>query len=250
VEDLAHYAAPLNPGTLRITVIEAADRILSPLPERLAYNVTEALRQLDIAVLPKAKVSRVDADTVYLEDGRTIPAKIKVWAAGIKAPAFLREIDGLESHRNGQLVVRSTLQTTRDDAIFAFGDCAWCPQAPGSNLPVPARAQAAHQQASLLAKALSRHVEALHAGRQPPAFPSYSYSDFGSLISLSRYTALGTLMGGVFRKSRMIEGWFARLAYISLYRMHQMALHGIWRTAILILTNRLQRITQPSLKMH
>jgi NADH dehydrogenase len=37
---------------------------------------------------------------------------------------------------------------------------------------------------------------------------------------------------------------------MSLYRMHQMALHGLWRTAILILTNRLQRVTQPALKMH
>lgn len=250
MEDLSRYAAPVNPGTLQITVLEAADRILSPLPERLAYNVTEALKHLDITVLTKAKVAQVDADSVHLADGRTIPAKVKVWAAGIKAPAFLREIDGLESHRNGQLVVRSTLQTSRDDAIFAFGDCAWCPRSPGSDVPVPARAQAAHQQAELLARSLIRHVEALHAGRQPPPLPTYSYSDFGSLISLSRYTALGTLMGGVFRKSHMIEGWFARLAYISLYRMHQMALHGIWRTLILIVTNRLQRITQPSLKMH
>ncbi|MDY0884873.1 NAD(P)/FAD-dependent oxidoreductase [Dongia soli] len=250
MEDLSRYAAPVKAGTLQITVLEAADRILSPLPERLAFNVSEALRHLNIAVLTKAKVASMDAESVHLADGRTIPAKIKVWAAGIKAPAFLREIDGLESHRNGQLLVRSTLQTTRDDAIFAFGDCAWCPQSPGSDLPVPARAQAAHQEAELLAKSLVRHVEALHACRQPPPLPTYSYSDFGSLISLSRYTAAGTLMGGVFRKSYLIEGWFARLAYISLYRMHQMALHGIWRTLILILTNRLQRMTQPSLKMH
>jgi NADH dehydrogenase len=127
-------------------------------------------------------------------------------------------------------------------AIFAFGDCAYCLQK-GTERPVPARAQAAHQQASLLVRSLTRRLE----GRP---LPEFVYRDFGSLVSLSRYAALGTLMGGVFRKSYPVEGWFARLAYLSLYRMHQMALHGWWRTAILILTTRLQRVTQPSLKMH
>ncbi len=57
-------------------------------------------------------------------------------------------------------------------------------------------------------------------------------------------------MGGIFRKTHRVEGRLARLAYVSLYRMHQMALHGPWRTLILILTSHLQRVTQPSLKMH
>ncbi|WP_164256196.1 FAD-dependent oxidoreductase, partial [Stenotrophomonas maltophilia] len=61
-------------------------------------------------------------------DGEFVPATLKVWAAGIRAPAFLKELDGLESNRINQLVVRPTLQTTRDDDIFAFGDCAACPQ--------------------------------------------------------------------------------------------------------------------------
>lgn len=241
--ELARYGALVQPGVLKITVIEAADRILSALPERLSVSVTEALRELDIAVLASSRVTHVDEDGVHLADGNVIRAQVKVWAAGVKAPPFLAGIDGLESARSGQLVVRSSLQTTRDDDVFAFGDCAWCPQAPGSDRPVPPRAQAAHQQATLLGKSIPRRLE----GRP---LLDYSYSDFGSLVSLSQYTALGTLMGGVFRKSRTIEGKLARFAYLSLYRMHQMALHGWWRTMILVLTNRLQRVTQPTLKMH
>ena len=242
-DELARYGAPIRPGSLRITLIEAADRILSSLPERLSSSVTEALQGLDVAVLTSSRVTHVDEEGVHLAGGTLIKAQVKVWAAGVKAPPFLNGLDGLESARSGQLVVRSTLQTTRDDSVFAFGDCAWCPLAPGSDRPVPPRAQAAHQQASLLAKSLPRRL-------QGKPLPEYVYSDFGSLVSLSRYTALGTLMGGVFRKSRTIEGRLARIAYLSLYRMHQMALHGVWRTLILILTNRLQRVTQPTLKMH
>ena len=78
-----------------------------------------------------------------------------MWAAGVKAPDFLKDIAGLETNRINQLVVRPTLQTTRDDDIFAIGDCAACawPQAGRTSRQqrqrlVPPRAQAAHQQAS------------------------------------------------------------------------------------------------------
>jgi NADH dehydrogenase len=241
-EELSKYGVLISTDALRITVIEAAPRILPVLPERLGESVADALRHIGVRVLAGARVASIDARAVHLADGKEVPAQIKVWAAGIKAPDFLRNIDGLESNRAGQLVVRRTLQTTRDDDVFAFGDCAACPQ-PGTDQPVPARAQAAHQQASMLVRSMLRRLE-------DRPLPEYTYRDFGSLVSLSRYTALGTIMGGVFRHSHRIEGRLARLAYISLYRMHQMALHGLWRTAILILTNRLQRVTQPSLKMH
>ncbi|MBA3518050.1 MAG: NAD(P)/FAD-dependent oxidoreductase [Rhizobiales bacterium] len=242
-DEFARYGAPVRPDPLRITLVEAADRILSALPERLATSVAGALTELGVVILTNAPVSHVDELGVHLRSGAVVPAQVKVWAAGVKAPAFLDAIGGLESSRTGQITVRSTLQATRDDDVFAFGDCAWCPQAPGSDRPVPARAQAAHQQATMLARSIRYRLE-----NRP--LPEYTYSDFGSLVSLSRYTALGTLMGGIFRKTHRVEGRLARLAYVSLYRMHQMALHGPWRTLILILTSHLQRVTQPSLKMH
>jgi NADH:ubiquinone reductase (H+-translocating) len=241
-EELSRYGVPIRPDALRITLIEAAPRILSTLPEGLAGSVRKALEGLGIRVLTGARVAGIAATGVTLADGSSIPARVKVWAAGIKAPDFLKDLDGLESNRNGQLVVRRTLQTTRDDNVFAFGDCAQCPQ-PGSDRPVPARAQAAHQQAGFLVGSLTRRLEG-------KLLPDFAYHDFGSLVSLSSYTAVGSLMGGIFRHSHRIEGRLARLAYIALYRKHQMALHGFWRTAILILTSGLQRVTQPSLKMH
>jgi NADH dehydrogenase len=219
-EELSRYGVPIRAEALRITVIEAGERILLALPPRLSASVHEALGGLGIRVLTGARVARIDAGAVILADGASIPATIKVWAAGIKAPDFLKDLDGLESNRAGQLMVRRTLQATRDDNVFAFGDCAHCPQ-PGTDRPVPARAQAAHQQASLLVRSLTRRLDG-------KPLDDYRYRDFGSLVSLSRYTALGSLMGGIFRHSHRIEGRLARLAYISLYRMHQMALHGVW----------------------
>ncbi|KOO10637.1 NADH dehydrogenase, partial [Vibrio xuii] len=91
-------------------------------------------------------VTKAEEDGLTTKDGEKIPARIMVWAAGIKAPDFMKDIAGLETNRINQLVVKDTLQTTRDDNIFVIGDLAQCTQADGSF--VPPRAQAAHQMSS------------------------------------------------------------------------------------------------------
>lgn len=230
---------------VRITIIEAADRILPGLPSRLSSKVDRELRTAGIEILTNQRIVEATAEGFKTQDGRFLPAEIKVWAAGIKAPDFLARIDGLECNRLNQLIVRPTLQTTRDDNIFAFGDCAACPlrDAPGN---VPPRAQAAHQQAAMLARSLECVL-----GKRP--LPEYRYVDYGSLINLSQYSTVGSLMGNVARlwsRSIFIEGVFARLVYLSLYKMHQIALHGMFRTALGTLANILTRPTRPRMKLH
>nr|WP_322938799.1 NAD(P)/FAD-dependent oxidoreductase [Pseudomonas sp. s4] len=232
----------IRPEDMRITLIEAGPRVLPALPERIARPVHQTLEKLGVTVLTGAAVSEVTAEGLHTADGNFIPASLKVWAAGIRAPGFLKDLDGLESNRINQLQVRPTLQTTLDDDVFAFGDCAACPQPGQEGRNVPPRAQAAHQQASLLAKSLRLKI----AGQ---ALPEYRYRDYGSLISLSSFSAVGNLMGNL-TGSVMLEGWLARMFYVSLYRMHQMALYGVPRTLLLMLSDRIGRSTEPRLKLH
>jgi NADH:ubiquinone reductase (H+-translocating) len=240
--ELAAYGLDrIKPENMHITLIEAGPRVLPALPERIGGPVHKTLEKLGVTVLTNSAVSEVTADALITSSGQVIPASLKVWAAGIRAPGFLKDIDGLETNRINQLQVLPTLQTTRDENIFAFGDCAACPQ-PGTDRNVPPRAQAAHQQASLLAKSLKLRIE----GKQ---LPTYKYTDYGSLISLSRFSAVGNLMGNL-TGSVMLEGWLARMFYVSLYRMHQMALYGVFRTAMLMLGSRIGRGTEPRLKLH
>jgi NADH dehydrogenase len=240
--ELAAYGLDrIQPKDMHITLIEAGPRVLPALPERISVPVHKTLEKLGVTVMTNAAVSEVSAEGLKTANGEVIQASLKVWAAGIRAPAFLKDIDGLETNRINQLVVRPTLQTTLDDDIFAFGDCAACPQ-PGSDRNVPPRAQAAHQQASMLAKSLAARLEG-------KALPSYEYKDYGSLVSLSRFSAVGNLMGNL-TGSVMLEGWLARMFYVSLYRMHQMALYGFFRTMMLMLGSRIGRGTEPRLKLH
>ena len=209
---------------IRIKLIEAAPRVLPALPERISIATTELLRSLDVDVRTGAKVLEVRADGVVLDDGEFLPAELVVWAAGVKAPDFLADFGGLETTRSNQLVVLPTLQTTRDENIFAMGDCASCPREPGGP-PIPPRAQAAHQMASHMVHQLTRRL----AGRKLEPFV---YRDFGSLVSLGKYSTVGSLMGFAVGRSMFVEGLFARLMYRSLYKMHQAALHGSTRVAV------------------
>ena len=231
---------------MRIHLIEAADRVLPALPARMSTATEGMLRKLGVVVHTQAKVSEVTRDGVLLADGRKIAAELVVWAAGVKAPPFLKDLAGLESNRINQLLVKPTLQTTRDDDIFAMGDCAACPWPEaneGKGGFVPPRAQAAHQQAAHLVGQIKRRM----AGRP---LRDYRYRDFGSLVSLGEASTVGNMMGGPIGGSMMIQGHFARLMYLSLYKMHELALHGFAKVTLETLARLITRRTEPHVKLH
>jgi NADH:ubiquinone reductase (H+-translocating) len=222
---------------IKIELIEAAPRILPALPESLATATADVLRQLGVNIRTGTRVMEVRAGEVILASGESVPAELIVWAAGIKAPDFLRNLDGLESDRINRLVVRPTLQSTRDDDVFAIGDCAHC-VLPGMTEPLPPRAQTAHQQADFMVKAIKARL------RGAP-LPDFKYRDRGSLVALSEYGTLGI----VFHNVKM-QGLLARLAYLSLHKRHLQALHGTFKVALDTLVKGVTRRTEPRIKLH
>jgi NADH dehydrogenase len=231
---------------IQVSVIEAADRVLPALPPRMSAATEALLRKLGVDVNTAAKVAEVMPEGVRLADGRILPAELVVWAAGVKAADLMKDIAGLETNRSNQLAVLPTLQTTRDERIFAIGDCAQCawPEANGGKGGfVPPRAQAAHQQASHVAAQIRRRL----AGKK---LEPYRYRDFGSLVSLGEFSTVGNMMGGLIGGSLIIEGLFARLMYMSLYKMHELALHGVVKVSLDTLARLITRRTEPHVKLH
>ena len=240
---LRHYGLEVfDESRLAVTLIEAGPRILPALPEDLANAAKAELEALGVRVLTNMAVVEATPDGMRTASGEFIPAELRVWAAGVKAPDLLKEIGGLETGRGNQLAVRPTLQTTRDDRIFAIGDCAlFIPE--GAARPVPPRAQAAHQMAAAVAANLKRLV----VGK--PLRP-FVYRDHGSLVSLSRYSTVGSLMGNLVGGRMAIEGRLARFVYASLYRMHLFAIHGVIKGAAMVVYSWINRIIRPRLKLH
>ena len=230
----------------RIHLIEGADRILPGLPPKISASTQRVLERIGVEVHLGEFVSEASSEGFMTKSGHFIPAEIKVWAAGIKGPDVLGELDGLEANGVNQLVVKRTLQTTRDPDIYALGDCAACTIDDQGTL-VPPRAQAAHQQATLIYKSILARM----AGKE--TLPEYEYNDYGSLVNLSTHSTVGSLMGNLLssKKSAMrIEGFAARLAYRSLYKMHQLATLGPVRTALMTIADLVTQRSKPRLKLH
>lgn len=221
---------------LAVTIVEAAPRILGGLPERVSAKAAHALEEKGVRLLTDAKVQAVHADRLDTSRGE-VPADLIVWAAGVKAADANRDM-GLTTGRINQFVVDDHLRTSAPD-IYAMGDCAEAPGPEGR--PVPARAQAAAQQAAYLAKALS------DPSRDPGP---YVYHDKGSLVSLGGDRGVGSLMGNLGGPNFLIEGLIAKWAYMALHLDHHRAILGVRRTAILALSRLLHRRVSGRLKLH
>lgn len=239
---LRHYGLEVfDESRMRVTLIEAGPRILPMLPEKLAQAAHKELEALGVRVITGEQVVEATSEGIVTKSGELIKADLKVWAAGVKGPDMLAGL-GLEVTRSNQLVVKPSLQTTRDDRIFVIGDCAWfVPE--GETRAVPPRAQAAHQ----MAATAFRNIRALIRGRP---LKDFVYRDHGSLVSLSHFSTVGSLMGNLIGGRMAIEGRLARFVYVSLYRMHLIAIHGWFKGLALILLGHVNQIVRPRLKLH
>lgn len=229
----------LDRKRLNVQLVEAGPRLLPALKEELAANAQAQLEKMGVTVRVGTMVKQVETGAMITQDGQRIEADLLVWAAGIKAPPVLAEL-GLALGKLSLIKVDPFLRSS-DPAIFAMGDCCACSLS--DDKLVPPRAQSAQQMASYLA----RHFRRLLRGAPQEPFV---YRDRGSLVSLSRYSAVGQLMGNLRGGNFFIEGWLARMMYVSLYRLHQAALYGWPRTLMLLLAGRFNRLLRPRLKLH
>ena len=250
-EMLAHYGVErAGRKGLRVVLVEAAGRVLPALPEAMSQRAQQVLETLGVELHLNTAVQKVEASGVLTKDGELLPADLIVWAAGIQAPSFLTRL-GLPVNRINQLELEADLRVKGEEAIYAIGDCACLREAPSEATPagrlVQPRAQAAHQMAKYLGRVL---VERARKPNPTRAVQPFAYHDHGSLVSLADYQTLGSVMDDVMHGRFLIEGPMARAAYLSLYRQHQLALHGPWRTALMMLASGMNQWIRPSIKLY
>ena len=225
---------------VHIVLIEAAERILPALPERISNATLELLKSIGVDVRPATRY-RVRADGVVLARGDMIPSELVVWSAGVKAPEVLKDFDSLE--------------TTGSTSFWSHRHCrqreirTFSPSATAH----PARGKICRYQSRPGRRPLTRWHR-IWSSRSTCGLPDNhsSHTATGILARsyLGKYSTVGSLMGFLVGRSMFIEGMFARLMYRSLYKMHEAALHGgpsvLWRT---IVSSVSQRLT-PTVKLH
>ncbi|MEM8921118.1 MAG: NAD(P)/FAD-dependent oxidoreductase, partial [Pseudomonadota bacterium] len=249
---LKHYGLEVfDESRLKVTLLEAGERILPALPEVLSQAAHSELEKLGVEVRVQTQVIKARKGLFLTRDDDAIRADLIVWAAGVKGAEFLTTL-GLTTNRNNQIIVRDTMQSVDDDRIFALGDC--CSYIPeGEQRPIPPRAQAAHQMADTVydnVKRVMNNAKRAQAGRSQIALKPFVYKDNGSLVSLSRFSTVGSLMGNLVGGRMAVEGRLARLIYTSLYSMHLLAIHGWLKGLSLMAIGRVNRIVRPRLKLH
>lgn len=241
LDTAAGYGDPNIRRRLHLTLLESGPRILPAFPESVSSSTVDQLRKIGVDVRVDVRVVAAEAGGFRLADDSLVPAQIMVWAAGVKAARFLDKIDGLETSRANQLLIRPTLQSTLDDNVFAVGDCASLTP-PGEARPLAPTAQVAHQQAMYLC----RHFCDWLDGKPLPPF---QYRDFGSLVSLGEYNAFGTLGRFGFFKGGFIRGRFAQFSHAMLYRRHQLVLHGFFKSTLLWAAEHLNAFVRPKIRL-
>jgi len=231
----------MTPAKLHIHLIEAGPTILPALPPRISLNAKQELLNLGVNVHENTRIAKASEQGFITSDDTLIKADLMLWAAGVKAPDFIRDIGCFELNNANQILVKANLLSQTHDDIFVIGDCCACLLPNGKF--VPPRAQSAHQMATCVERNLIKKLEG-------KPLEDYQYVDYGSLVNLSRYSTVGNLMGNLTKRTMFVEGKIARIMYISLYRMHQRAIHGTLKTIGLWFAEKIMRVVRPRMKLH
>ncbi|HMI68773.1 MAG TPA: NAD(P)/FAD-dependent oxidoreductase, partial [Solirubrobacteraceae bacterium] len=184
-----------DPGSGRILLIEAADRVLTGFPPSLSAKAERSLRRLGVTPVLDSTVVDVDETGVTLQDAdgatRRIPARTVVWAAGVTASALagqLAELTGAEEDRAGRVTVEADLTLPGHPEVFALGDMVRVRGRDGTAITFPGVAPVAIQQGRYVAKAVRARLK---DGAAPP----FRYHDKGNLATIGRAAAVADIKG-------------------------------------------------------
>ncbi len=227
----------------RVILLEAASRCVPGLGTSISDRVAATLAKMGVDLRTGQQVARVGEHSIEIEGEPAIEADLIVWAAGIEAQSWQDSL-GLETNGKHQIRVEQTLQTTADENIFAMGDCAGIEyESDGGTVTVPPLAQAAFQQAQYLRRAIPQWLD------EGDIATPFTFRQRGSLVTVASEDASGTIMGK-YIQSLGIYGLLARIAYLSLYRRHQLAVLGPWQTLAALTRNALSASPGSRLKLH
>ena len=206
----------LDLSQARITLIEAADRLLPTLPEPLGAYAARRLREMGVDVRQNCPVESITPDAVHLQDGTAVPACTTVWAAGVRGDPQA-EGSGLPTRARGRVAVEPTLQVPGFPEVYAIGDLAYFEEH-GQALPMVA--QVALQGAVRAAENIERQL----AGEEPLPF---HYHDRGTMATIGRNKAAAVAYG------RTFTGFPAWLLWLGIHLFYLIG----YRNRLLVLIN-------------
>jgi NADH:ubiquinone reductase (H+-translocating) len=188
---------------MRWILVEATDRVLPEIDEKLADYAVRELRGRGIEIRLGTTLEEVDADSVTLSTGETVPTRTVVWTAGVQPHPSLGHLS-LPLDERGRVEVDDRLAVKGMQGVWAIGDCAAAPDRDRGL--APPTAQHAIRQARVVAANVASELGVGEPRR-------YSYSSKTAFVNLGRYKAVGRLGGRTF--SGFLAWWMARTYHLS-----------------------------------
>jgi len=199
---LAQEFPPLTPEDIRIVLLEASERILPSFPEKLSHKAACILQRLGVEVRLRQRVVDIRPEGVLLHTGEFLAARTILWAAGMRAPDFLRTL-GAPQDRLGRVLVAPDCSVPGHPEIFVLGDAA-CFRDPRYG-ELPALAPVALQQGRFVARILNSGIPASKR-------PHFRYRNRGILATIGRTRAVAALPLGL-----QLEGFLAWLLWAAVH---------------------------------
>lgn len=169
----------------RIVLIEAADSLLTAMPDDLKEYALNKLRSMGVEVQLGKRVVGATAESVELHDGVSIASHTMLWSAGVAAAELSDSIVGVKRCSSGRLSVRTDLSIEGHPEVFAIGDVACCL---ADGVPLPMTAPVASQQGEYVAGALMAREKNMES-------PPFRFCDKGSMATIGRSSAVAYFSG-------------------------------------------------------
>ncbi|MFA6245020.1 MAG: NAD(P)/FAD-dependent oxidoreductase, partial [Candidatus Hydrogenedentales bacterium] len=201
-----------RPSDARVILVEHANRVLPPYPEKLSQDAEVALENLGVTVRTGTRVIEITSDHVRVQANgteETIPTRTVLWAAGVKAASFAKALataTGVETDRLGRLIVEADLSLKGHPDIFVIGDMANYSHSGGA--PLPGVAPVAVQQGKYVARLIEKRLDGSALSKP------FRYHDLGSMATIGRAAAVAHV------GPLQFSGFLAWLTWLFVHLMH------------------------------
>jgi len=139
-----------------VQIIQGMDTLLPGFDKKIIEKVTLRLRKIDVELLFQEFIEKVGPGKAFLKSGRIIDFDILIWAGGVKASSLMGALP-LKKEQKGRVEVFGEMECLPQSSdlklygkIYGLGD-AICFYNPETGNPIPQLAQAAIEQAEIVA---------------------------------------------------------------------------------------------------
>jgi NADH dehydrogenase len=191
--ELAHEALPREYRSVatteaKILLIEAGPEVLAAFAPKLQHYTRRRLQRMGVDMLLNTAARAMDQSSVTVKgpDGdRRIPARTKIWAAGVQASplaTLLAGATGADTDRAGRVAVLPDCSLPGHPEVYAIGDMVRLNDLPGV-------AQPAIQEGAYV----GRLIRARLAGKTD--MTPFAYRDKGSMATIGHLSAVADSYG-------------------------------------------------------